>query len=236
MKNLALCLVFVSATISYSQVDVNRFTNIVQSLSSGSAAYGAGFQGRYNNTMEVIGDVYLDSAFRNTAFIMKGNAPRLETPSRYDILNREFEVKTTGGVRVLNGEMVNYFKLLRNNDSVSYVNASNYKLDGSALLGFLEILSPGKIQLLIFSKLDIIKPSYNPSLEVGDKNSYVKRKETIYYSRNSELFKMGGKKEILGLFGEEKSKVEAYVESNNLNYKKTESLKKIFDFYNSLVL
>lgn len=234
MKNLALCLVFVSATISYSQVDVNRFTNIVQSLSSGSAAYGAGFQGRYINNMEVIGDVYLDSAFRNTTFIMKGNAPSLTTPARLDILNLEFEVKTTGGVRILNGSMVNSIKLLKNGDSVSYVNSSNYKLDGTELVGFFEVLSTGQIQLLGLSKLDIIKPSYNPSLEVGDKNAYVKKKETLYYSINYKVFKLGSKKEILGLFGGDKSKVEGFVESNKLNYKKVDSLKKIFDFYSSI--
>lgn len=234
MKNLALWLVFVSATISYSQVDVNRFTNIVQSLSSGSAAYGAGFQGRYDNTMEVIGDVYLDSAFTNTSFKMKGNAPSLITPARYDIFNHEFEVKTTGGVRILNGEMVSSFKMFKNGDSLTYVNASSYKIDNSQLLGFFELISAGKIQLLMSSKLDVIKPSYNPSLDVGDKNSYVKRKETMYYSKNLELVKLGGKKEILGLFGTDKSKVEAFVESNDLNYKKTAALKKIFDLYNSL--
>ena len=94
-----------------SQVDVNRFQNIIQSVSSGSAAYGAGMQGRYVNTMDVIGDVYLDSAFNNTSFKMKGNSPNLTTPARYDILNREFEVKTTAGIRVLNGDFVKSFSL-----------------------------------------------------------------------------------------------------------------------------
>jgi hypothetical protein len=233
MKSYLIIIVFFVSANTHAQVDVNRFQNILQSVSSGSAAYGAGMQGRYNNTMEVIGDVYLDSTFTSTSFLMKGNAPSLVTPARYDILNREFEVKTTGGVRVLNGDFVKSFKKYKNGDSVTYVNASNYKFLESPLVGFLQVLSSGSVELLALTRLDVVKPSYNPSLEVGDKNAYVNKKETLYYSVKSELFRLKGKKEILEVFGSDKNKVEAFVNSNKLGFKKTDDLKQVFDFYNS---
>lgn len=233
MKLSVLLVVYVLFQgVVYSQVELNRFTNIVQSVSSGSAAYGAGFQGRYNNNMEVVGDVYLDSAFLNTSFKMKGKAPALATPARYDILNHEFEVKTTGGTKILAGDFVSTFRQLKNGDSVTFINSSNYKFEETALVGFFEVLSEGSIQLLNSTKLNIIKPTYNASLDVGDKNAYVKRKETLYYSIQGEVFRMGGKKEMLKLFGDDAKKIESYIDSGKLNAKNTADLQKIFNFYN----
>jgi hypothetical protein len=230
---LVFCLLYTGV---YSQVDVNRFTNIVQSVTSGSAAYGAGFQGRYNSSMEVVGDVYLDSAFQNSSFIMKGKAPALVTPARFDILNNEFEVKTTGGTKLLNGDFVNSYRQLKNGDSVTFINASNYKFEETVLVGFLEILSDGSIQLLSSTKLNVIKPTYNASLDVGDKNAYVKRKETLYYAMQGQLYKVGGKKDLLKLFGGEAGRINSFIDSNKLNVKNTPDLKRIFQEYNSIKL
>lgn len=234
-----LVRIFFLVTLIYShiaigQVDVNRFQNITQSLSSGSAAYGAGFQGVNVNRMDVIGDVYLDSSFTKTRFVLNNSSSAILTPARYDMFNKEFEVKTTGGVRILNGGVVKIFKVYLTSDSLMYVNSRNYTFNDAPIDEFLKVLSDGKIQLLECQILNVIKPTYNASLDVGDKNAYIKRKSEFYYSKEGKLFKLTSKKNTYELFGTEQSKVDSFVKANSLSFKRVDDLKKIFTFYNSL--
>lgn len=235
MKSGLVLVLLVCSLQSFAQVDVGRFQSITQSVSSGSAAYGSGFQGRYTLNGQVIGDPYLDSTFLDTNFQLINRAATIKSPARYDILNNELEVKTTAGVRVLNPSIVeSYSTAGKVEDSIYYVSAMKYKYEGAPLIGFFQVLSGGEIQLLKYVRIEITKPTYNASLDVGDKNAYVIQKATLYYSQNGDLHKVKGKKEILQLFGVKKDQVVSFAESNKFDWKKEKDLAQIFKYYNQL--
>ena len=231
-KLFTAALTFVSFG-AFSQVDANRFTNIVESVGSGSAAYGSGFKGRFNIDSRIKGTPYLDSNFVATSFKFVKSSAKLEAPSRYDLYANEIEVQTTAGIRVINNKMVDSYKCAVGKDSVLYVNASNYKFEGTELIGFLKVISDGKVQLLESYKLEIIKPTYNASLEVGDRNSHLVKKSALMYSNGGELFKVS-KKGIQTLFAPQKEKMDAYIKANKLDVKDEKDLKLAFDYFNSL--
>lgn len=227
-------VLFVCSVNSFAQVDAGRFQNIVQSVSSGSAAYGSGFQGRYTSNGKIVGDIYLDSTFLETNFQLINRAARFKSPARYDLLNNELEVKTTAGVKVLNSSLVESYATYENGDSIYYLSALKYKLEGTPLIGFLQVLSVGNIQLLKYVRIEVTKPTYNASLDIGDRNAYIVQKPTLYYSTNGDLFKLKGKKDILQLFGINKERVNSFVESNKLDWKKEKDLVQIFKYYSQL--
>jgi hypothetical protein len=235
MKFIVFVFAVVLSINAYSQVDVNRFSNIVNSVSSGSAAYGSGFKGSYNVKSAVKGDPYLDTAFRMTNFTLYKTEAKIKTPARYDILNDELEIKTTGGVMILPSKLVDSYAIAKSGDSIRFVNLANYKFENTVLVGFMEILSDGKIQLLKQTKTEIVKPSYNPSLEVGDRDMYIVKKTTLFYSLpDKKIVKVKGKSETMSLFGQEASNIKTFATSNSLSFKNEEDLKKLFAYYNSL--
>ncbi len=237
MRIVFSCLLVVGFVNSgFSQVEVNRLTNIVQSVSTGSAGYGSGFKGTYSVKSSIKGDPYLDTAFRMSRFRLYKSTELIETPSRYDVLNNELEIRTTGGVMVLASRLVEKFTLLRSRkDTVVFVNSADYKYDDTQLIGFLQLLCDGKIQLLKQTRAEIVKPSYNPSLEVGDRDSHIVKKETLFYSlKGGEISKLKGKSEILTLFGDKKDLIKSFVSSNKLGFKSELDISKIFTYYNNL--
>lgn len=235
MRYLFSVILLIIGVQAFAQVDANRFTNIVESVSSGSAAYGSGFKGRFNIDSQIKGTPYLDSTFRPTNFTFVKGTATLQAPSRLDLYRNEVEVQTTAGIRVIANNLIKSYTTFEKGDSVLYVNAANYKFEGTELIGFVKVLSNGKLQLLEMYKLEIIKPSYNPSLEVGDRNSHLVKKSSLLYSKDGkELVKVKGKKDVLPLFESQKEKMDAYIKANKLDLKDQEDLKNAFDYYNSL--
>lgn len=229
------CLGLIQAT---AQVDANRFTNIVQSVSSGSAAYGSGFKGRFETNGRVIGDQYLDSVFSNSKLKLLKSTEKIDCPLRYDLINDELEVKTTAGIRVIKNSIVDYFiSLGRNGDSVQYVNSSNYRYseEMAPLIGFYQVLDEGKFQLLKYTRIEITKPTYNASLEVGDRNAYLNKKEAFYGAYQMEVFKMKSKKDFMKFVSTENmQKVESFIKENKTDFKKETDLVNLFRFVNSI--
>jgi hypothetical protein len=234
MRYVFLAVALVAAGQVFGQVDANRFTNIVESVGSGNAAYGSGFKGRFVLDGKVKGSPYRDTTFVPTTFNFHKGTTRLSGPSRYDLYNNEIEVKTTAGVRVLANGLVKSYRSYIKGDSVLFVNAENYSFDGTKLIGFLKVLADGKVQLLEMYKLEIIKPTYNASLEVGDRNTHLKTDASLLYSKDGELFKVKGKKEVLALFAPQKEKMNAYISANKIDLKEEKDLVLAFDYFNSL--
>lgn len=233
--SIIFCAVFIPAV---AQVDANRFTNIVQSVSSGSAAYGSGFKGRFETNGRVIGDQYLDSVFANSKLKLFKANERIDCPLRYDLINDELEIKTTAGIKVIKNSIVEYFVSLgRDNDSLLFVNSSNYKYteDMAPLVGFYQVMNSGNFELLKYSRIEITKPSYNASLEVGDRNAYLVKKVSFYGAFKMQVFKFKSKKDLMKFIDEpNRLKVESFVKENKTDFKKESDLLDLFHFLNQL--
>jgi hypothetical protein len=234
-----ICVVVVLSVVAHTvaaQVDAVRFQNIVSNMNSGSAGYSAGFKGRYNADGEIKGNIYLDSAFRETDIHLYKTDATLESPSRYNLLHNEFEVETTAGLRSLSGSVVEYFKTGSTlGDSTKYVNGKDYKLDGVILEGFLAVLADGEARLYKQIKIEIVKPSYNPNFEVGDRNTNIVQKPIYYAATNgNDLVRIRNFKNLSETFGKQKEVVSRFIKDNKKDLKNEQDLASVFNYYNSL--
>jgi hypothetical protein len=232
--SVVVVVMLVSQT-AFAQMDAVRFQNIVSNINGGSAGYSAGFKGRYNADGEIKGNVYLDSSFRKTNIYLYKTDATLNSPSRYNLLHNEFEVETTAGVRSLTGAVVRQFILVKGNDSTRFVNGKDFLVDGAPLEGFVGILAEGEATLAKQIKVEIIKPSYNPSFEVGDRNTHLLQKPVFYVAKGEkELVRIKNAKSLVESFGDKKDIVSKYIKQNKLDMKEEADLVMTFNYYNSL--
>jgi len=231
---LTIFFVFLCELSIYAQVDANHYANIVQSLNTGSAAYGTGFKGRLNIEGEIKGHPYLDTLWALSCFHFYSNQDSITTPARYNVMVDEFEVQTSAGIRALNGHLVKTFAIENNSESIRWVNAKDYKENGIVLSGFFEVLSEGEMCLLKQTQIEIVKPTYKISLDAGDKNTYLISKYTYYYANpDKTIVKLKKQNDLVCLFAN-KPEVSRFIKENSLSIKKEEHLKKIFDYFNAL--
>jgi hypothetical protein len=234
-KFSAVAVVVLLSQTAFAQMDAVHFQNIVSNINSSSAGYSAGFKGRYNADGEIKGNVYLDSSFRKTNIYLYKTDATLNSPSRYNLLHNEFEVETTAGVRSLSGAVVKQFILVKGNDSTKFLNGKDFSVEGAPLEGFVGILADGEARLAKQIKIEIVKPSYNPSLEVGDRNTHVLQKPVFYIQKGEkELVRIKNAKSLSDSFGNKKDQVSKYIKQNKLDLKEEVDLVQVFNYYNSL--
>lgn len=231
---LTILFILLFKPSAYAQVDANRYANIVQSVNTGSAAYGTGFKGRLNIESEIKGHPYLDTLWSLSCFHFYNNQDSFTTPARYNVLVDEFEVQTSAGIRAIQGNIVKTFTKETGSGSVNWVNAKDYKENGVVLNGFFEVISKGKVFLLKQTQIEIIKPTYKISLDAGDKNTYIIPKYIYYYAKQDKtVIRIRKQKDLIYLF-ENRTEVSKFIKDNDISIKKQEHLKKVFDFYNAL--
>jgi len=193
----------------------------------------------------VKGDVYLDSAWHIAEIFFYPEVVR-----RYDANASD----SVGGYKV-RVEVVDYTveflvdskgkaveesairKVIWNDrkEQTTLVNTRQYGISDD-LKGFFEVLSEGPLTVLKYTRITLLKPTYNIALDVGEKDYRILKKADYYYLREGkgakpEKFKYS-KSTLLELMKNKKAQVEKYVEENNLNLKQEADLRKVLNFYN----
>jgi hypothetical protein len=191
---------------------------------------------------QLIGDNYLDTTFTETK-VMLFNEDRIYagTPGRLDIKNNLLEINTNLGPRVVDGVRIKFFTMIRppkfNSDNTSsvFVNTRNFKGDGEKINGFLEIITEGRLTLMIHHKAWLKKATYNEALSLGEVNDIVIKERTFYVSRGDMLTKLSvNRKGILEATSDKRSEMEKYLKENDFEYKNIKDLTQIIAHYNKL--
>ncbi len=186
----------------------------------------------------VVGDVYLTTYWNVCNILLYENDRLLEGMIyRYDIQRDEIELSFSNGVmRALDGSKV---RSLVWNDSITglpryFVNAKGYKENGVSLRGFFEVHADGKVPLLSMTSLEILKPDFNPALNVGSRDAKILKKKTYFYAMGQEVFRIKSKKNLDVAFADKKDTMAKYFKQNTVQIKNEPSLRKTFEYYNAL--
>jgi hypothetical protein len=156
---------------------------------------------------------------------------------RFELLKNELEVKTNGGVKIIEGSRVSGFMLT---DSIHhkptyFINGKDFKLNELAVPGFLEVIVDGKYMLVKKHDITIRKSDYNMKLDVGRRNDEIIRSSALYYVQANELKKAPRTKNgVVQVFSDKRSEIEKFIKINNLNLKLEDHLEAVFKHYNSL--
>jgi len=182
---------------------------------------------------EIVGDPYWDSHWGKSSLLLYKNNELIEGYiTRYDIYKDEFDFKLQDDIRVLNGSKVKNIVWI---DSVTnkprfLVNARGYTEDNVPMIGFLEILVDEEVALFKRIRIEVLKPDFNPALNVGSKDTRIIKKESYYYNLSQSLTLIKSRKSLNPLVSRYGAVVDQYSKAESLKLNKEEDLIKLFQF------
>lgn len=183
---------------------------------------------------EIVGDPYWDTHWGKSSLLLYKNDELVEGYfTRYDIFKDEFEFKLTNNdVRVLSGNKVKnivWIDSVTNKDRY-LVNGREYYEDGAPLSGFVEVLVDAEVALIKHIRIEVLKPDFNPALNVGSKDTRVIKKESYYFNRAESLVRIKSKKslDVLGpVYGQ---KINQFIKTNNVKLNNEADLIRLFQY------
>lgn len=175
------------------------------------------------------GDEYLFSEDFLTATVTMNGKNFNNLNLRYDIYNDELILMVNAATSIqLNKEMVTAFTLEYNNTIYNFRKLST--TNQSAISGYINILYEGKTNLYLKYRKEILY------LAVDHKYDEFNQLKNLYLNRDSQYYKISGKRDFLKLLDDQKNKIREYVKSEKIKIKKNrpESFISVLKYYDSL--
>lgn len=195
----------------------------------------------------VQGDIYLDSAWHVAEVFFYPEIIRRYDPNasdsiggyqvRVEVVDYSVEFMMQSAPKAVEESAIQKVKWQKGDQKVVLVNTRQFS-GMSAIKGFFQVIAEGPLTILKYTKINLLKPTYNVALDVGTKDYRILKKEEYYYlkegkgTQKPEKFKPS-KSVLLELMRNRKSGVEKYIEENDLNVRKEEDLAKVVAFYNT---
>lgn len=186
---------------------------------------------------ETKGTVYLHEEWQNGSVYLNNVQLIEDYPLKYDLERNQMEIKLDRAIKVLPLEKIEKFiwENLGTGKEHVFINADKYVEENVPAFGIFEVIIDGNMKLLAKPELDLIKPSYNVQLDVGDKDRKYVKSAAYYLAKNERLFRVENKnKHNFNLFGEHSNDIKKFVADHKLKFKREEDLTKIVEYYNSL--
>lgn len=240
-KQLILIFILLGVHQVYSQ-QVPTSSYITQrsltALSASGTKGGEFLFGLGPSYPETEGSFYLNLNWNKSSFILKKNEKEIQGfHVKYDLKNSVLEILTRTDIKVVD---INKILNLTWLDSISnkpqfFINAEQFNVKETKLLGLLEVLVDGKTPLFKHTSTFIQPSNYNAALNSGSKNDQIKKKEKYYFSIDQvTLIEVRGKKSILKETEEISDKIEKIIKENSLSLSRETDLIKLFTEINSI--
>ncbi|MTI19769.1 hypothetical protein E1176_01915 [Fulvivirga sp. RKSG066] len=157
-------------------------------------------------------------------------------PLRYDIVNDQIEIKTSGIVRVAPGRMVQAFEVINpTTGQLRYFVRSNSFRQNKEIIkdGFFEVLNEGDINVLKYFDFTRIPANYNPALDVGSRTPTIETKEEFYLSQDFQISELPRKKRDFYELVDMTEKFKNLIKENGWSHKNEKELLKIIEAINN---
>ena len=162
----------------------------------------------------------------------------INKPLKYEIIHNRLEMQINGQTMGLSHNHVKSFEWFNVTDNrrAVFLNCKHLLFKDDQPVGFLEILSEGKITLSSHKTAKKFQRSRNSPAARGHKKDGFFVNVQFYYSVDGGLIMPlpNKRKELFRLFHDKKDVVKQFIAWNGLVFKQKEDLVKIFDFYNLL--
>ena len=184
------------------------------------------------------GTVYLNEEWRDARIFLM---PRpglssevvLEVPIKLDLKANLIEINSDQGIKILKGAGVCRFEWTdqgTRKDGV-FRNCADFKFENEPLQGFCQILSDGKMTLVVNHYIEVLKASYNVALDVGNSNNTLLKKERLYLVIDEKLIE-ADKGSLISHMADKEDKVKAYTKKKRLKLKRKDDIRELVDYYN----
>jgi hypothetical protein len=116
-----------------------------------------------------------------------------------------------------------------------FINCLEYELNGVPMVGFLELLSTGKVDLLLYRTLTLQEGYYSVTHDAGQLNDEYKINEIFYLSSEKSMVEIKNKKALYEYTGDHAGEIKSYVKKNKLRLKDPDDLTELINYYNSIL-
>ncbi|MDZ4715891.1 MAG: hypothetical protein SH819_10525 [Cytophagales bacterium] len=185
---------------------------------------------------KVMGDSYYAAAWSKGSLTLYKEGRTYELSAiKYDVMNFGIDLLIDGNLKSLDGSLVKSFDY---KDSLTelphrFVNGIDYKLDGAAIHGFLEILCWGKLDVYSLTESTLLRPNYNTALAAGNENYQIVKKRSLLYGPGVDLRPLK-KKEVKHLWRERDAEMKKFQKINRLSLSNERDLLLMVDYFNTL--
>jgi len=189
-----------------------------------------------NIPSDVAGSPYFIDEFRYAKITLTKGKVYENIKAKIDLYNQEVHVFDSSNKEIIAEDGIIREVLIVDNHSQQQVfgkfQTGFPSIDKNNSNSLYRVLSEGKIQLLLFSKKEIVETKDVMSGEI--KKEFLQQDE-YYVFQNGEIKKLKKEKEfILSIFQDQQQKVSDYINDKKFSFKKQEMLAGLFNYYNSL--
>ena len=233
-RNLSIVVLCLLVQQAFAQSSVDTRTN-----GSGTSMAFIDMNGkpfRNGDYTDVEGTPFMNDNWRNADLVLSNGKRLLQVRARINVFSNEIHFLS------LNNEEFTtppgLVKEIRFSDSSqqppqTWVYQAGFPaVEGLTEQNFYEVFSTGKLSLL---RIETKKIEEQRSDMSGEKKRVFKIYEDVYVLQAGTMKRIKKEKSaVLELMTDQKDKVDAFVSAQKINFKNIDSLKKLFDYYNTL--
>lgn len=184
------------------------------------------------------GTFYLEDEWQTGNIYLKTNQVLKNLPLRYDLEHEILEIRVQNNVKVCRPDMLKKFEW-KNKESGKYqtfVNTAHFTPTNIKLhKGIMEVLVEDNVSLLKETTIKIIKSTYVPTVDVGQRNDRIKKDDKYYLQIDNKLFGIQKRKEKNLAILQDCKSLDNFIKVNHLRFNTKEDLIAIVREYNSCV-
>ncbi len=206
---------------------------------SNSHIYGDGFNARAREIPftpgETEGSYYLYQNWSPGMITMDDGEEVRDVFLKYDFQKRVLEIKTDTAYYSLNAHDTERFTIYDDEDQQfrQFVAAQDYQVDGTPLVGVLELLHEGTIGLVAKVSPKLIEANYSGALSGGSKSDKIVKEKEYFLVKNHQLIALPTKKkEAIAVLQPFDSAIEQFMKKTRLKPKREEDLISIVQHLN----
>jgi hypothetical protein len=243
MKKVLLPFLFFLqlSMIFCQQTDITNDTKDRLNTSNMQVGPGSLIYGFDSKKGEIIGDNYLDVHWQEAIVILYPVDGRKKTdtiqaiPVRLNLYENELEFKTQFGIKALPCKEVKKLSFGSVNDVSAAVFLNKGELKRQQLGVLYQVMSSGKVTLLLEHKLWVKGPTYHAALDVGSRNTEFIKQKIWHYQVGSKLEKFKPtKSKVVKIMKSKAGLIEQFLEKRPLDMNDPATLQAVFDYFNSL--
>jgi len=232
MKRYLFTLFFILAAIGFSFAqDLYQIREALDFFRTNKLLNGKIDNLLSENTIQ--GSPYLTDEFITGTIFTTSKTQFVNVPLRYNIYNDQLEFKTPSNEiqAMVAPEIIE--KVDFGSFTMVYVPYSDVK---KMRRGFFKVLEDGNASLYARSELTFKEATKPAAYKDAEPPKFVSKPNTYYIRVGMEqAIKVGNKKDVVKIFPEHQTEITSFIKKNKIKTNNPESLKKLIQYYNSLV-
>lgn len=182
-----------------------------------------------NRSREIVGNFYIEDAWRKGNVYLKSGTEIKNLLVRYDLEYDLLEVKLPDQLKVVPLRKIDFYKIIDRDSANIYRNCDAYSFeDGTPLTGICRVIAEGLYGGIVKYSYQVREPTYVPALDMGDQREKVSIKQNLFLTRDNVLYELPArKKEFYDFFINPGFDIRLYMKENRLNRKDLNDLEKI---------